>query len=48
MDALVEKPGRFESPSFQFIEIALDAFWITHAQKLPRGLKRVTILCDSQ
>jgi hypothetical protein len=32
MDASIKKPGRFESPPFQFIEIAFNAFWITHAR----------------
>jgi len=33
--ALVEEFGGFESPLFQLIKIAFDAFGITHAQRLP-------------
>jgi len=48
MDASIKKPGGFESSPFQFIKIALDAFWITHAQRLPWGTNRVTIICETQ
>jgi hypothetical protein len=34
MDAPIKKPGGFEPSPFQFIKIAFDAFWISHAQKL--------------
>ena len=44
----VEKLGGLESPPFQFIKIAFNAFWIAHAQRLARVPKIVTILCDTQ
>lgn len=46
--APVEKPSGLESPSFQFIEIAFNASWIAHAQRLALRLRRVTILCEAQ
>jgi hypothetical protein len=46
--ASVKKPGGFEPPPFQLIKIAFDAFWITHAQRLTRGIGLVTIICESQ
>jgi len=33
MDASSKKPGGFESPPFQFIKIAFDAFGVTHARR---------------
>src|SRR5438105_13045463 len=48
MDASIKKPSGFEPSLFQFIKIALDAFWIAHARKLPRGVGVVTILCERQ
>jgi len=44
----VEKPGGFEPPSFQLYKITLDAFWISHAQRLSRNSRSVTILCEYQ
>jgi hypothetical protein len=46
--ALVEEPGGLEPPPFQFSEIAFNAFWIAHAQRLPQDPGGVTILCDTQ
>ena len=48
MESSIKKPGGFEPSLFQFIKIALDAFWITHARKLPEGIGCVTILGESQ
>jgi hypothetical protein len=48
MDASIKEPSGFESPPFQFIKIAFDAFRITHARRLTRGTARVTIICESQ
>ena len=48
MDTSVKKSGGFEPSLFQFIKIALDAFWITHARILTRGIGRVTIICERQ
>ena len=48
VETSVKEPGGFESPPFQFIEIASNAFWISHARRLTRGTSRVTILCDTQ
>ncbi len=44
----LEKPGRLESPPFQVIKVAFNAFWVTHAPKLAQKPERVTILCDTQ
>ena len=48
METSIKKPGGLESPPFQFIKIAFDAFWVTHAQRLTRGTRAVTILCETQ
>ena len=48
METSLKKPGGFEPSLFQLIEIALDAFWITHARRLPEGIACVTILCERQ
>jgi hypothetical protein len=42
-----ESSGLKPSP-FQSIKITLNAFWITHAQRLPPKLTGVTILCETQ
>ena len=47
-ESSIKKPGGFEPSFFQFIKIALDAFWITHARKLTREIGLVTILCEHQ
>jgi hypothetical protein len=33
MEASIKQPGGFEPPPFQFIKIAFNAWWITHARK---------------
>jgi hypothetical protein len=48
MEAPVKKFGGSKPPPFQLCKITFDAFWITHAQKLARRIKRVTILCERQ
>lgn len=48
MESAIKQPGGFEPSLFQFLKIALDAFWITHARRLPEGTGCVTILCESQ
>jgi len=48
MKATVKKSGGFKPSPFQLLEIAFDAFWITHAQILTRRTESVTILCDTQ
>jgi hypothetical protein len=48
METSIKKPGGFESPPFQFIKIAFDAFWVTHARRLTRRTRDVTILCETQ
>ena len=48
MDASIKKSGGFEPPPFQFIKIAFDTFWISHARKLTREIGGVTILCECQ
>jgi hypothetical protein len=48
MESSIKKPGGFEPSLFQFLKIALDAFWITHARKLPEEIGCVTILCEKQ
>src|SRR5512143_2906191 len=32
----LEKSGGLESPPFQIIKVAFNAFWVTHAQRLPQ------------
>lgn len=46
--APVEEFGRLESPLFELIKIAFDAFGITHAQRLAQESIGVTILCEIQ
>ena len=44
----VKESGGLESPPFQVIEIAFNAFWVAHAQRLTRKPGSVTILCERQ
>ena len=46
--APVEKFGGLESPPFQIVKIAFNAFWVAHAQRLSQLLGCVTILCEIQ
>ena len=46
--ASVEEASGFKPSPFQFVEIALNAFGIAHAQRLARNLGCVTILCEHQ
>ena len=49
--ALVEEFNGLHPPPFQLCKlcrIALYAFWIAHAQRLPPGQRFVTILCRDQ
>ena len=46
--ATVKESGGLKSSPFQSIKITLNAFWVTHAQKLAPKLTAVTILCEIQ
>ena len=46
--ALVEEFGGFKSPPFKFVKIALNAFGVTHAQRVARESTIVTIFYDIQ
>ena len=46
--APIKESSGLKSSSFQSIKITLNAFWVTHAQRLPPKLTGVTILCESQ
>ena len=48
MEASVKKPGGFKPSPFELCKVTFDAFWITHAQKLPQTIERVTILYERQ
>jgi hypothetical protein len=48
MEAPVKKFGGSKPSPFELFKITFDAFGITHAQKLPRSTKHVTILCERQ
>ena len=47
-EPLVEEFSGLESPLFQLVEIAFNAFGVTHAQRLARESTIVTILYDTQ
>jgi hypothetical protein len=47
-EATIKESSGLESPPFQFIEIAFNAFWVAHAQRVARKLGLVTILCETQ
>jgi len=44
----IEEVSGFQSASFELVEIAFDASWISHAPTLAQGLPNVTILCETQ
>lgn len=48
VDTSIKEPGSFESSPFQFIKIAFDTFWISHARRLTPEADGVTILCERQ
>jgi hypothetical protein len=46
--ASIKKSGGLKSSPFQSIKITLNAFWVTHAQRLTPKLIAVTILYEIQ
>jgi hypothetical protein len=44
----IEQSGRLEPSRFELFEIRLDAFWISHAERLSWNSRCVTILCEYQ
>ncbi len=45
--ALIEEPGGLETPLFELVKVAFDAFGISHAQKIACESTHITILCET-